>query len=123
MFENMKMMGAVAGLLKNREGIKQAGDRIQTRLDAMRIVGECEGGLVRATVTGKMQVISIEVSDALASGLASKGDRSLAENLIAEAVNDAIRQAHVAVTEAIDEEGVALGLPGLGEQLSQILPR
>jgi DNA-binding protein YbaB len=123
MFDQFKMMGAVAGLLKNREGIKAAGDRIQARLDELRIEGECEGGLARAVVTGKMQVVSITVSETLASGLGSGTDRSLAEGLIAEAVNDALRQAQVAVTAAIDEEGESLGLPGLGEQLGQILPR
>ncbi len=123
MFDQFKMMGAVAGLLKNREGIKAAGDRIQARLDELRIEGESEGGLARAVVTGKMEVVSITVSEALASGLGSCADRSLAEGLIAEAVNDALRQAQVAVTAAIDEEGESLGLPGLGEQLGQILPR
>jgi DNA-binding protein YbaB len=123
MFDQFKMMGAVAGLLKNRDAIREAGDRIQARLDAMRIEGACEGGLARAVVTGKMQVLSIEVSDALAAGLAGGSDRALAEAMIAEAVNAAIRKAHVAVTESIDEEGSSLGLPGLGEQLGQFLPR
>jgi nucleoid-associated protein EbfC len=123
MFDQFKMMGAVAGLLKNRDGIKAAGERIQARLDELRIEGESEGGLARAVVTGKMQVVSITVSETLASGLGSGTDRSLAEVLIAEAVNDALRQAQVAVTAAIDEEGESLGLPGLGEQLGQILPR
>ena len=123
MFDQFKMMGAVAGLLKNRDGIKAAGERIQARLDELRIEGESEGGLARAVVTGKMEVVSITVSETLASGLGSGADRSLAEGLIAEAVNDALRQAQVAVTAAIDEEGESLGLPGLGEQLGQILPR
>lgn len=123
MFDQFKMMGAVAGLLKNRDAIKEAGGRIQTRLEALRIDGACEGGLVRATVSGKMQVIRIEMSEVLAAGLASDADRALAESMIADAVNDALRQAQAAVTEAIDEEGSALGLPGLGDQLGQFLPR
>ncbi len=123
MFDQIKTMGAIAGLLKNRDQIQAAGERIQARLESMRIDGECEGGLVHAVVSGKMQVLSITISDSLAFGMKTSEDRSLAESLIAEAVNHALKKAQVAVTEAIDEEGTALGLPGLGEQLGQILPR
>lgn len=123
MFDQFKTMGAIAGLLKNRDQIKAAGDRIQARLESMRIDGECEGGLVHAVVSGKMQVLSLSVSERLAAGLKTEADRALAESMIAEAVNHALRKAQVAVTVAIDEEGSALGLPGLGEQLGQILPR
>jgi len=123
MFDQIKTMGAIAGLLKNRDQIQAAGERIQARLESMRIDGECEGGLVHAVVSGKMQVLSITISDSLAFGMKTSKDRSLAESLIAEAVNHALKKAQVAVTEAIDEEGTALGLPGLGEQLGQILPR
>ena len=119
------MMGAVAGLLKNRDQIKAAGDRIQHRLEAMRISGESEGGLAKAIVTGKMEVLSIDISPTLASGLGSgeEQNRAMATGLIAAAVNQALRKAQAAVAEAIDEEGEKLGLPGLGEQLGQILPR
>ncbi|RMH11844.1 MAG: YbaB/EbfC family DNA-binding protein [Planctomycetota bacterium] len=125
MFDQLKMMGAVAGLLKNRDEIKAAGERIQQRLESMRVEGSSEGGLCRAVVSGKMEVVSIDVSPTMGSGLA-QGDepsRTLACQMIADAVNEAIRKAQVAVAEAIDEEGERLGLPGLGEQLGQFLPR
>lgn len=125
MFDQFKMMGAAAGLLKNREQIKAAGERIRQRLEAMRIEGRSEGGLARAIVTGKMEVLSIEVSASLSAGLGAGDEqsRAMATGLIVEAVNGAIRKAQAAVAEAIDEEGERLGLPGLGEQLGQILPR
>ncbi|GAB4384351.1 MAG: hypothetical protein Kow0022_06680 [Phycisphaerales bacterium] len=125
MFDQFKMMGAVAGLLKNREQIKAAGERVQRRLEAMRIEGESEGGLARAVVSGKMEVLSIDIAPALASGLGSgdEQNRAMAAGLIAGAVNQALRKAQAAVAEAIDEEGERLGLPGLGEQLGQMLPR
>ncbi len=124
MFENFKMMGAVAGLLKNRDQITAAGERIQQRLDGMRLTGRCEGDLVQVTMTGKMDVESVTIAPVLASGMArGDDDRRLGEQLIAEAVNDALKKAQSAAIAVIDDEGDALGLPGLGEQLKQILPR
>jgi DNA-binding protein YbaB len=124
MFDQLKMMGAVAGLLKNRDQIKAAGDRIQERLEAMQLRGASEGDLVRVVVSGKMNVSSVQIAPALAMGMGkSDKDRALGEQLIAEAVNAALSQAQQAVAEVIDEEGSSLGLPGLGEQLRQILPR
>ncbi len=124
MFDQLKMMGAVAGLLKNRDQIKAAGQRIQSRLEKMRIEGRSEGGLVKAVLSGKMEVLSIEVSPSLGAGLASSDakTRNQASAMITAAVNEALKKAQAAVAEAIDEEGEKLGLPGLGEQLSQILP-
>lgn len=125
MFDQFKMMGAVAGLLKNREQIKAAGERVQRRLEAMRIEGQSEGGLAKAVVSGKMEVLSIDIAPSLASGLGSgdEQNRAMAAGLITSAVNQALRKAQAAVAEAIDEEGERLGLPGLGEQLGQMLPR
>lgn len=124
LFDQFKMMGAVAGLLKNRDQIKAAGQRIQARLEAMRIEGASEGGLAKAVVTGKMEVLSIEVSPALGAGLGAGDEksRSMATAMITAAVNQALKKAQAKVAETIDEEGESLGLPGLGEQLGQILP-
>lgn len=124
LFDQFKMMGAVAGLLKNRDQIKAAGQRIQARLEAMRIEGASEGGLAKAVVSGKMEVLSIEVSAALGAGLGAGDEksRSMATAMITAAVNEALKKAQAKVAETIDEEGEKLGLPGLGEQLGQILP-
>lgn len=125
MFDQLKMMGAVAGLLKNRDQIKAVGQRIQSRLEILRIEGRSEGGLVKAVLSGKMEVLSIEVSPSLGAGLGSSDahTRQMASAMIAAAVNEALKKAQAAVAEVIDEEGEKLGLPGLGEQLASVLPR
>lgn len=125
LFDQLKMMGAVAGLLKNRDQIKAAGQRIQSRLEAMRIEGLSEGGLVKAVISGKMEVLSIDVAPSLGAGLGSTDakTRQMAGAMIVAAVNEALKKAQAAVAEVIDAEGEKLGLPGLGEQLAAVLPR
>lgn len=115
MFEQMKMMGALASLMKNKEGLKAAGERLRTRLSEIRAGGAAGGGAVRATATGDMKIASIQIEPALAAGLTDQGNRALAERLIAEAVNNALDQAKVIAQREAAKEAEALGLPGMDD--------
>lgn len=113
MFEQMKMMGALAGLLKNKEGLKAAGERIRARLAEVRAGGAAGGGAVRATATGDLKIVSVQIEPALAAGLADPASRAYAEELIAEAVNNALDQAKAIAQREAAKEAEALGLPGM----------
>jgi DNA-binding protein YbaB len=113
MFDNMKMMGALAGLMKNKDKLKAAGERVKAKAEALRVTGEAGGGAARATVTGAMKVVSVELSGPLVMGMAAEDKtRTLAASLIAEAVNEALRQAQGKMKEAIDLEAKELGFEG-----------
>jgi len=115
-------MGAVASLLKNKEQVVEAGRRVQARLEALRVTGQAGGGAVRATATGKMRVVSIEMGAGVAAGLgADERSRAMAQDLIAAAVNDAMEQAQRAAQDAIAEEARNLGVPELAEKLGGLL--
>lgn len=113
MFDQLKMAGALAGLLKNKEGLKAAGERIRTRLKEVRAGGASGGGAVRATATGELRIESIQIEPALAAGLADPASRAYAEQLIAEAVNNALDQAKAVAQREAAKEAEALGLPGM----------
>jgi nucleoid-associated protein EbfC len=116
MFDKLKAMGAIAGLMKNREGLKQAGERVKEKMDRTRCSGQAGGGAARAVVTGKMQVLEVELSPALVNGMAADDKtRQLASSLIAEAVNDALRQAQQKLQEAVKAEADAMGLGDLAD--------
>jgi DNA-binding protein YbaB len=113
MFDNMKMMAALAGLMKNKDKLKDAGDRVKAKAEALRVTGESGGGAARATVTGAMRVVAVELSGPLVLGMAADDKtRGLAASLIAEAVNEALRQAQAKMKEAIDLEAKELGFEG-----------
>ena len=115
MFDSLKAAGALAGLMKNKDQIKQAGERIRTRLAELRAGGGSGGGAVRATVTGDMKVVSIALDPpvcmALASG--SEKDREQVQQLICEAVNNAMDIAKVMAQREVAKEAEALGLPNI----------
>ena len=115
MFDKLKAMGALAGLMKNREGLKQAGDRVKAKMERTRCTGEAGGGAARAVVTSKMEVVEIQLAPALVNGMAADDrTRELAGTLIAQAVNMALREAQQKLQEAVQTEAEALGLGDLG---------
>jgi DNA-binding protein YbaB len=113
MFDNMKTMAALAGLMKNKDKIKAAGERIKAKAEDTRVTADAGGGAARATVNGAMKVLSVELSPALVMGMAADDKtRTLAASLIADAVNEALKQAQHRMKGHIDEEAKALGFEG-----------
>ena len=122
MFENLKAMGAMAALLKDKDRLKSAGDRIKSAAAATRATGEGGAGAVRVTVDGKMHVLAVELQPALVSGMAADDrTRELAGNLSAGARNKCVAAAHGEMKVVLEKEAAALGLPGLGGDLAGLL--
>jgi nucleoid-associated protein EbfC len=122
MFDQLKAMQSVASLLKNKDQLAAAGERIKARTDALRVTGQAGGGACRATVTGRMTVTDLTLDPALLAGMAvDEKTRELATSLIKDAVNDALEKAQEQVKSMIAKEAEALGLPGVSDQLSGLL--
>lgn len=122
MFDQFKAMGAIAGLMKDKERLREAADRVKARLEAAEVTGESGGGAVRAVVNGTTTVLSVHVEPALAVGFGDGANRAMAESLIAEAVNDGLTRARVAAQKIIEEEAEAMGLADLLPGLRGFLP-
>jgi len=114
MFDQLKTLGAVAALLKDKDRLKEAGERIQRKLELMSITGAAGGGAVRVTIDGKLRVKSVHLDPAFASGLAA-GDQSrvMGEALIAEAISDALGRAQEMIRAEAEREARELGLPAM----------
>jgi DNA-binding protein YbaB len=122
MFDKLKAMGTMAALLKDKDRIREIGARIKARADETRARGEAGGGAVRVTVSGRMQVLDVELAPALVSGMAAdERTRALAGSLIADAVNSAIATSQVMMKSVLEKESRELGLGDLGEQLGGFL--
>jgi DNA-binding protein YbaB len=114
MFDSMKNLSAVAGLLKNQDKLKDAAARVREQMERTRVTGEAGGGAARAVVTGTMRVVEVELAQGLVLGMAAdEKTRTLAGSLIAEAVNKALEEAQVKLKAALDAEAKAMGLDGL----------
>ncbi len=122
MLDNLKAMQAVAGLMKNKDKLKEAGERIKAKSESLRATGESGGGACRATVTGRMELVELTLDPALLAGMSvDEKTRDLATSLIRDAVNDANRKAQEQLKDLIAREAEALGLPGVSDQLTGLL--
>lgn len=107
-------MAGVAGLLKDMPRIKQKLEEVKENLARMELSAETGGGAVRATVNGRLRVVAIRINPSMMSGLMdadSAQDRSLAEELIAGAVNAALEKAQERAAEEFQAAARDLGLP------------
>lgn len=115
MLDALKAAGALAGLMKNKEALKSAGERIRARLSELRAGGGSGGGAVRATVSGDLKLVSLTMDPPVLAGLSSGDEKSRAmvEGLIVEAVNNAMDIARAMAQREIAREAEAMGLPNM----------
>jgi nucleoid-associated protein EbfC len=104
MFDMMKMMGKMKEV---QARMKEAQDNLVN----VRASGESGGGMVKATVNGKRQLISIDVDPSL---LKSE-DKLVLQDLIVAAVNKAAEEADVLAKEELRKstEGLLPNIPGM----------
>jgi DNA-binding YbaB/EbfC family protein len=114
MFDQFKNLGQIAGLMKDAGRIKEQLQQAQEELKHARVTAETGGGAVRATASGNLRIVSIEVDPALLATLVdadNADDRHLAEDLIAGAVNAALEKARQTAAEELAKRAHDLGLP------------
>lgn len=104
MFDMMKMMGRMKEV---QAKMKEA----QENLVNVHATGESGGGMVKATVNGKKQVISLEIDN----DLITPEDKEMMSDLIIAAINKAMEEAEVLAKEEIKKstEGLIPDIPGL----------
>jgi DNA-binding YbaB/EbfC family protein len=104
MFDMMKMMG------KMKE-VQQRMKEAQDNLIHIKVSGEAGGGMVRAIVNGKKQVIAIEIDPLILKA----DDKVLVQDLVVAAVNKAAEEADVLAKEELKKatEGLLPNIPGM----------
>jgi DNA-binding YbaB/EbfC family protein len=85
-----------------QENLKKAQDEIA----AMEVEGQAGAGLVKVTMTGRHDVKRVVIDPSLMGD-----DREMLEDLIAAAVNDAVRRIEAATQEKMGSLTSGMGLP------------
>ncbi len=104
MFDMMKMMGKMKEV---QARLKEA----QDNLVHVKASGESGGGMVKAVVNGKKQLVSLEVDPVLMKA----EDKHIMQDLIVAAVNKASEDAEVLAKEELRKstEGLLPNIPGM----------
>ena len=99
----------MANLQRMAQQMQQEMLRVQTELEASQIDGSAGGGVVKAVVTGKQELVSITIDpDAV-----DPSDVEMLQDLIVAAVNDALRASRQVAEEKIAAVTGGLRLPGM----------
>lgn len=123
MFGNLREMAGLTGLLKDMPRIKAKMEDVRARLSDLLVTAETGGGAVRVTASGDLRITRVEIDPAMLSGLVdsgAEGDRALAEDLVAGAVNAALQKARQAAEREMMEAMSELGIALPPEALSQL---
>ncbi|MFY0665685.1 MAG: YbaB/EbfC family nucleoid-associated protein [Natronospirillum sp.] len=79
--------GGMGDLMKQAQRMQEQMQKAQEEIGNMEVVGESGAGLVKVTMTGRHDVRKVELDDSLMTE-----DKELLEDLLAAAVNDAVRK-------------------------------
>ncbi len=104
MFDMMKMMGKMKEV---QARMKEAQDNLVN----IRAHGEAGAGMVKATVNGKKQLVSLDIDPSLLKG----DDKVIVQDLVVAAVNKASEEAEVQAKEELRKstDGLLPNIPGL----------
>jgi nucleoid-associated protein EbfC len=114
MFENLKNMAGMAGLLRDLPKIKARMQQVKDDLARITVEAETGGGAVRAKANGQLRVVSIHVDQPLVATLVdskNSDDIAMAEDLIVGAVNAALEKARQRAEEELSRAAQELNLP------------
>ena len=114
MFDQMKQLKQLAGMLGNPAELKAKFEAVQAELAQTTVDGEAGGGAVRVTVSGHLMVTAVHVDPNVAAGLAAGGDYvTQIERLVMEATNDALGKARLLIKDRMGDATGGMSLPGL----------
>ena len=81
------MKGGMGNLMKQAQQMQEKMQKAQEELAKMEVVGEAGAGMVKITMLGSHSVRRVEIDESL-----MKDDKEMLEDLIAAAMNDAVRR-------------------------------
>lgn len=102
------MKGGLGNLMKQAQAMQENLRRAQEELAKIEVTGTAAGGLVSVTMTCRHDVRRVQLDASLL-----QDDKEVLEDLIAAAVNDAVRKVEKTSQEKLAGLASGLNLPGL----------
>jgi DNA-binding YbaB/EbfC family protein len=100
------MKGGIGNMMKQAQQMQEQMQKAQEELAEMEVTGEACGGMVKVTMTGRHDVKRVNIDDSLMGD-----DREMLEDLVAAAMNDAVRNVEQASQEKMSGLTDGLNLP------------
>jgi len=100
------MKGGLGGLMKQAQKMQENMQKAQEELGNMEVTGQAGGGMVSVVMTGRHDVRRVTIDPSLMDE-----DKEMLEDLMAAAVNDAVRQVERETQERMSNMTSGMGLP------------
>jgi len=97
-------------IMKQAKKMQEQIGRIQQELETKTVEAQSGGGMVRAVVNGKFNVVSLKIE----KEVVNPDDVEMLEDLIVAAVNEGVRKAQDMASQEMAKITGGLGIPGLG---------
>ena len=101
------MKGSITELMQQAQKMQAEMQKAQEALANVELTGEAGAGLVSVVMTGRHDVKRVSIDDSV-----FKEDKEVLEDLLAAAVNDAVRKVEAHNREAMAGLAGGLNLPG-----------
>jgi len=99
------MKGGIGNLMKQAQQMQANMQKAQEEMASIEVTGQAGGGLVKVTMTCRHDVKRVEIDDSVMD------DKEMLEDLVAAAMNDAVRQVEKTVQEKMSSLTAGMGLP------------
>jgi DNA-binding YbaB/EbfC family protein len=98
--------GGMGNIMKQAQAMQEKMQKMQAEIASMEVTGEAGAGLVKVTMLGNHNVRRVSIDDSL-----MQDDKDMLEDLIAAAINDAVRRVDEASKEKMASVTGGLQLP------------
>ena len=99
------MKGGIAGLMKQAQQMQENMKKMQEQLASVEVEGQSGAGMVKVVMTCKHDVRRVSIDPSVMD------DREMLEDLLAAAVNDAVRRVEATTQEKMAGFTSGLNLP------------
>tara|TARA_R110001592_G_scaffold52446_3_gene160427 strand:- start:1748 stop:2071 length:324 start_codon:yes stop_codon:yes gene_type:complete len=100
------MMNDMGGLMKKAQKMQEEMQKVQEEAAKAEITGEAGAGLIKVTMNGRHDVRKVEIDPSLMSE-----EKDILEDLLAAAVNDAVRRVEANQKDKMSGMMSGMGLP------------
>ena len=100
------MKGQLAGLMKQAQQMQENLKKAQEEIAATEVEGQAGAGMVKVTMTGRHDVKRVSIDPSLMGD-----DKEMLEDLVAAALNDAVRRVETLTQEKMGGLTSGFGLP------------
>ena len=104
------MKGGLGNIMKQAQAMQENMQKAQQELESIEVTGESGGGMVKLIMTCRHDVKRVSIDPEL---LGDVEDKEVLEDLVAAAMNDAVRKVEKTTQEKMSGLAGGLNIPGM----------